>query len=165
MTPFLSFEHKDSVEHALLVFRGTHGIAPENHLITEMKIIKDFVLDREYASVVELCLHVDQVFADMFHWFLTQLPSSILKEVCESPVEEYEERARLVLKLLYKLDLSLEDKVQWSFPDGAHITRLFDPLEHYEEGNQIDSSVEDVGATTTTTVIIPSTQDVELGSN
>ncbi|KAK9138350.1 hypothetical protein Sjap_008944 [Stephania japonica] len=168
-TPFLRFDtelvgHMDSVELALLVFRGTYRRAPENHLITEMKIVKDFVLDREYASVEELCLYVDQVFADMLHWFLTQLPRSVLKEVNESPVEEYEERARLVLKLLHKLDPSLEDKVQWSFPSGANITRLFDPLEHHEEGNQRDFAVEDVGATTTTADIIPSTQDVELGS-
>ncbi|KAK9138354.1 hypothetical protein Sjap_008948 [Stephania japonica] len=40
----------------------------------------------------------------------------------EELFDEYEEGATFVLKLLYKLEWSLEDKVQWLFPDDASIT-------------------------------------------
>ncbi|KAK9138734.1 hypothetical protein Sjap_009328 [Stephania japonica] len=63
----------------------------------------------------------------MLRWYLQQLPDSIFKHVNESMIEENEERARTVLKLLYKLDPLLEDKVQWIFSEGTDITRFFDP--------------------------------------
>ncbi|KAK9081139.1 hypothetical protein Syun_030502 [Stephania yunnanensis] len=131
----------------------------------EVEIIRDFIQDREYASIEELCDYLYQLFADLSHWFLTQFPASILKEVNESPVEEYEERAAAVLKLLYKLDPSLEDEVQWSFPLGANITRFFDPFENSDEGIPSDTTVRAVATAqgTATTVSIPSIRDVELG--
>ncbi|KAK9081318.1 hypothetical protein Syun_031097 [Stephania yunnanensis] len=76
----------------------------------------------------------------MSRWFLKRFPASILKEVHESPVEEYEERATFVLKLLYKLDSSLEDKIQWLFPDsGGTITGFFDTRENRDEGIPSDA--------------------------
>ncbi|KAK9081321.1 hypothetical protein Syun_031100 [Stephania yunnanensis] len=83
----------------------------------------------------------------------TSFPALILKEVNESPVEEYEERAAAVLKLLYKLDPSLEDEVQWSFPLGANITRFFDPFENSDEGIPSDTTVGDVATAEGTATI------------
>ncbi|KAK9138866.1 hypothetical protein Sjap_009460 [Stephania japonica] len=66
----------------------------------------------------------------MLLFFLPQLPIVALKDMNESPIEIREERARSALKLLCKLKL-LQDKVQWSFPEG--ITRLIDPDDDEEE--------------------------------
>ncbi|KAK9159980.1 hypothetical protein Syun_006321 [Stephania yunnanensis] len=92
----------------------------------------------------------------------TLFPASILKEVNES---QYEERAAAVLKLLYKLEPSLEDEVQWSFPLGANITHFFDPFENSDEGIPSDTTVGDVASAqgAVTTVSVPSIRDVELG--
>ncbi|KAK9159973.1 hypothetical protein Syun_006314 [Stephania yunnanensis] len=108
---------------------------------TELQIIREFVVqDREYTSIEELCDTIYQLFADMSHWFLIQFPASILKEVHERAVEEYEERATFVLKLLYNLDSSLEDKIQWLFPDsGGTITGFFDTRENRDEGIPSDA--------------------------
>ncbi|KAK9081326.1 hypothetical protein Syun_031105 [Stephania yunnanensis] len=130
-----------------------------------IQIIRDFIQDCEYASVEELCEYSYQLFVDMSNWFLAQFPASIFREVHESPVEDYEERARFILKLLYKLEPSLEDKVQWSFPVGANITHFLDPYLNFDEGIPSDTILG--GAATakgpSTTDSIPSSQDVELG--
>ncbi|KAK9081328.1 hypothetical protein Syun_031107 [Stephania yunnanensis] len=133
-------EHSTSVEDVLSTFEAVHHIAPEKLMITELQIIREFVQDRECSSIEELCDTIYQLFADMSRWFLKQFPASILIEVHESAVEEYEERATFVLKLLYKLDSSLEDKVQWLFPDnGSTITAFFDTCENRDEGIASDA--------------------------
>ncbi|KAK9081149.1 hypothetical protein Syun_030512 [Stephania yunnanensis] len=160
-----SAEHNTLVSYVLSTLEEVHSIAHEMHMEMEAEIIGDFILDREYASIEELCDYLNQLFADLSHWFLAQFPASILKEVNESSVEEYEERAAAVLKLLYKLEPSLEDEVQWSFPLGTNITRFFDPFENSDEGIPSDTTVGDVATAegTATTVSIPSIRDVELG--
>ncbi|KAK9159978.1 hypothetical protein Syun_006319 [Stephania yunnanensis] len=134
-------EHSTSVEDVLSTFDVVCYTAPEKLMITELQIIREFVVqDREYTSIEELCDTIYQLFADMSRWFLKQFPASILKEVHESAVEEYEERATFVLKLLYKLDSSLEDKVQWLFPEnGSTITAFFDTCENRNEGIPSDA--------------------------
>ncbi|KAK9081320.1 hypothetical protein Syun_031099 [Stephania yunnanensis] len=139
-----SAEHNTLVSYVLSTFEKVHSIAWGKHMEMEAEIIRDFIQDREYASIEELCDYLYQLFADLSHWFLAQFPASILKEVNESPVEEYEERAAAVLKLLYKLDPSLEDEVQWAFPFGANITRFFDPFENSDEGIPSDTTAGDV---------------------
>ncbi|KAK9159994.1 hypothetical protein Syun_006335 [Stephania yunnanensis] len=167
----LNVEKKDSMEDNSLVdsvlstFDEVYQISRAKHMETEVQIIRDFIQDCEYSSVEELCEYIYQLFVDMSHWFLAQFPASIFREVHESPVEDYEERARFILKLLYKLEPSLEDKVQWSFPVGANITRFLDPYVNFDEGIPSDTIVG--GAATakgpSTTDSIPSIQDVELG--
>ncbi|KAK9159992.1 hypothetical protein Syun_006333 [Stephania yunnanensis] len=142
-------EHSTSVEDVLSTFDVVCYTAPEKLMITELQIIREFVVqDREYTSIEELCDTIYQLFADMSRWFLKQFPASILKEVHESAVEEYEERATFVLKLLYKLDSSLEDKVQWLFPDnGSTITAFFDTCENRNEGIPSDAAGGDAADT------------------
>ncbi|KAK9159982.1 hypothetical protein Syun_006323 [Stephania yunnanensis] len=160
-----SAEHNTLVSNVLSTFQEVYSIARGKHMEMEVEIIRDFIQDREYASIEELCDYLNQLFADLSHWFLAQFPASILKEVNESPVEEYEERAAAVLKLLYKLEPSLEDEVQWSFPLGANITHFFDPFENSDEGIPSDTTVGDVASAqgAVTTVSVPSIRDVELG--
>ncbi|KAK9140918.1 hypothetical protein Scep_010599 [Stephania cephalantha] len=160
-----SAEHNTLVSYVLSTFEEVYSIACGKQMEMEVEIIRDFIQDHEYASIEELCDYLYQLFADLSHWFLAQFPASILKEVNESPVEEYEERAAAVLKLLYKLEPSLEDEVQWSFPLGANITRFFDPFENSDEGIPSDTTVGDVATAegTATTVSIPIIRDVELG--
>ncbi|KAK9138853.1 hypothetical protein Sjap_009447 [Stephania japonica] len=95
----------------------------------EMGIIRDFILDQEYASIKELYEHLEQLFVYMLLFFLPQLPIVIFKDVFESPIEFHEERARLVLKLLCKLKL-LEDKVQWLYSENCCIRTLMDHEDH-----------------------------------
>ncbi|KAK9081141.1 hypothetical protein Syun_030504 [Stephania yunnanensis] len=141
-------EHSTSVEDVLSTFEAVRHIAPEKLMITKLQIIREFVQDRECSSIEELCDTIYQLFADMSRWFLKQFVASILKEVHESAVEEYEERATFVLKLLYKLDSSLEDKVQWLFPDnGSTITAFFDTCENRDEGIASDAVEGDVADT------------------
>ncbi|KAK9159770.1 hypothetical protein Syun_006111 [Stephania yunnanensis] len=134
-----------------------------------MEVIVSFILMRqaECTSMEEVYHHLEQLFIDMLHFFLSQLPIAILKEVNESPVEAHEERARFVLKLLYKLK-SLEDKIQWSFPEGYRLIRLMDTEgegindEAGNTENQNATPVDDYhegGATT-----IQEFPDVEMGS-
>ncbi|KAK9081142.1 hypothetical protein Syun_030505 [Stephania yunnanensis] len=160
-----SAEHNTSVSNALSTLEEVYSIGRGKHMVMEVGTIRDFIRDRVYESIGELCDYLYQLFADLSHWFLTQFPASILKEVNESPVEEYAGRAAAVLKLLYKLEPSLEDEVQWSFPLGANITRFFDPIENSDEGIPSDTTVGDVATAqgTATTVSIPSIRDVELG--
>ncbi|KAK9159975.1 hypothetical protein Syun_006316 [Stephania yunnanensis] len=160
-----SMEDNSLVNYVISTFDEVYRIAFAKHMETEVQIIRDFIQDCEYASVEELCEYINQLFVDMSHWFLAQFPASIFREVHESPVEDYEERARFILKLLYKLEPSLEDKVQWSFPVGANITRFLDPYVNFDEGIPSDTILG--GAATakgpSTTDSIPSIQDVELG--
>ncbi|KAK9138882.1 hypothetical protein Sjap_009476 [Stephania japonica] len=152
------------VEVALSKFDAACRDSPEKLTKIEMKIMKDFVEEQSnYASVEDLCNRMERLFAEMLLWFLKQLPSSILEEIQDSPIEEYEERAKIVLKLLYKLDPSLEDKVQWAFPPDVHAQIFFDP---HDQGIQSDTTVliQDVDATTDTG-FIPSDNDVEIGSS
>ncbi|KAK9159983.1 hypothetical protein Syun_006324 [Stephania yunnanensis] len=160
-----STEHNTLVSYVLSTFEEVYSVARGKHMKMEVEIIRDFIQDCEYASIEELCDYFYQLFADSSHWFLTQFPASILKEVNESPIEEYEERAAAVLKLLYKLEPSLEDEVQWSFPLGANITRFFDPFENSDEGIPSDTTVGDIATAegTATTVSIPIIRDIELG--
>ncbi|KAK9138890.1 hypothetical protein Sjap_009484 [Stephania japonica] len=113
---------------------------PDGLAKREMEIIRDFVHSRKYASIEELHKDLEQLFVDMLLFFLPQLPIVIFKDMNESPIEVFEERARYVLKLLCKLKL-LEDKVQWVFPEGCHVTRLMDPED--EEGNDQARNTED----------------------
>ncbi|KAK9140789.1 hypothetical protein Scep_010470 [Stephania cephalantha] len=151
-------------EVVLLKFNAACRDSPEELTKIEMKIMKDFVKEESnYASVEDLCNRMEQLFAEMLLWFLKQLPGSILEEIRNSPIEEYEERAKIVLKLLYKLDPSLEDKVQWAFPPDVHAHNFFDP---HDQGIQSDATVliQDVDATTDTG-LIPSNTAVEIGSS
>ncbi|KAK9085295.1 hypothetical protein Sjap_025706 [Stephania japonica] len=111
-----------SVDEAISSIENEYKAFPVGYAGKEMEIIKDFVIDQEYASIEELYEDLEELFVDMLLFFLPQLPTVIHKEVCESPYEVHEERARSVLKILCKLKL-LEDKVQWLFPEGSRVTR------------------------------------------
>ncbi|KAK9138881.1 hypothetical protein Sjap_009475 [Stephania japonica] len=126
--------HSDSVQQGVAVSNALSTLLEVVSLTNktgsdmreETKKIENFIQERSYTSTEELCDYIEQVFVEMLHWYLQQLPDSILKHVNESLIEENEERARTVLKLLYKLDPLLEDKVQWIFPEGTNITSIFD---------------------------------------
>ncbi|KAK9159483.1 hypothetical protein Syun_005824 [Stephania yunnanensis] len=158
-----------SVAEAISSIKNEWLLFPKGLAAREMDIITAFILirEREYASIEELYHHLEQLFIDMLLFFLSQLPIAILKEVNESPIEVHEEKARFALKLLSKLKL-LEDKVQWSFPQGYHVTRLMDPEE--ENDNQTRQAEipnftpvdQDPGASTIQTSNIH-TPDVEMG--
>ncbi|KAK9145210.1 hypothetical protein Sjap_005113 [Stephania japonica] len=123
-----NFVHSNwSVNDALLCIERECEAFPEGLAAREMHIVKDFIRRREgnYGSILELYGYLELLFVDMLLFFLPQLPIAILKEVNESPIEVHEERARSVLKLLYKLEL-LEDRIEWSFPEGCQVTRLMD---------------------------------------
>ncbi|RZC93718.1 hypothetical protein C5167_016349 [Papaver somniferum] len=92
-------------------------------LIPEFKTISEIVIRGEYKSAEELLGKIKQLFVDMLHYFLSKLPEAIHKDVIESPSEECEERVSLSLKFLCKLE-SLEDKIDWRFPNDSEITRL-----------------------------------------
>ncbi|KAK9138542.1 hypothetical protein Sjap_009136 [Stephania japonica] len=123
---------KDSIlSNRRLVSEAISSIKNEQRqllFVEEMNKITFFILmrEREWASIEELYHHLEQLFVEMLHFFLSQVPIAMLKDMNESPVEAHEEKARFVLKLLCKLKL-LEDKVQWSFPEGYRFTRLMDP--------------------------------------
>ncbi|KAK9138349.1 hypothetical protein Sjap_008943 [Stephania japonica] len=160
-----STEYNTFGEYLISTFSEVYEITHEKHMEIEVQIIRDFIQDCEYTSVEELCDYIYQLFVDMLRLFLTQFPALIFKEVHESPVEDYEERSRFILKLLFKLEPSLEDKVQWSFPVGANITRFLDPYENFDKGIPSDTTVGDAATVEVPSMTdsIPSIQDVEVG--
>ncbi|KAK9138865.1 hypothetical protein Sjap_009459 [Stephania japonica] len=121
-----------SVNEALTSIGNEWEAFPDGVGKMEIQIIMGFIRGQAHASIEELYEDLEQLFVDMLLFFLPQLPIVALKDMNESPIEIREERARSALKLLCKLKL-LEDKVQWSFPEG--ITRLIDPDDDEEECN------------------------------
>ncbi|KAK9159766.1 hypothetical protein Syun_006107 [Stephania yunnanensis] len=119
--------NNSSMSDAISSIKNEHQQFHAGLVAREMEVIISFILmhQAECTSMEEVYRHLEQLFIDMLHFVLSQLPIAILKDVNESPVEAHEERARFVLKLLYKLK-SLEDKIQWSFPEGYRVTRLMD---------------------------------------
>ncbi|KAK9138553.1 hypothetical protein Sjap_009157 [Stephania japonica] len=133
-----------------------------------MDIFVNFVSMREMecTSIEELYDHLEQLFVDILHLFLSQFPIAILKDVNESPIEVHEEKATFVLKLLCKLKL-LEDKVQWLFPEGYHFTRSMD-LEDSDQARNTENQnhtpgFDDQDGGATTIQEVPEL-DVEMGS-
>ncbi|KAK9138672.1 hypothetical protein Sjap_009266 [Stephania japonica] len=89
----------------------------------EVAVIIDFIEHKSYASIEELINNVQQLYVDMLNKFLTQLPGVIFKDIVESPPEDLEERVKLALKIVHKIE-KLEAFLQWSFPVGTTISNL-----------------------------------------
>ncbi|KAK9140667.1 hypothetical protein Scep_010348 [Stephania cephalantha] len=83
----------------------------ENEVGFIFEMINDF--RREKKSLEELCHHMKQVAIDILHLFLMELPNAIFKYISDSPYEEFEERIRLSLKFICRLDL-IDSKISWS---------------------------------------------------
>ncbi|KAK9146477.1 hypothetical protein Sjap_006380 [Stephania japonica] len=113
-----------NVDHACQILPYKFTVADE------LKTFMNFVKEQEYATMTELVDCVEQLFSEMLHHFLAQLPICVYKDVHKGSNNDYEERARRITKLLCELDSSLEDKVQWKFHDGWHSSHsciIFDP--------------------------------------
>ncbi|KAK9155071.1 hypothetical protein Sjap_002551 [Stephania japonica] len=144
---------------------ASEEIAFEELITIELKVIRDFINEGQHTSMEGLCDYIEQLFSEMLRFFLAQLPVSILKDVNEGPIEDSEERARFVAKFLCCLDPSLEDKVQWTFPEGTNITSFFDIShhQHHHDANvQHDTSTQEGGSSATAYQNAPTgTHDLE----
>ncbi|KAK9138867.1 hypothetical protein Sjap_009461 [Stephania japonica] len=156
-----------SVPEAISSIKNECLVFPKGLAAREMGIITAFILilEREYASIEQLYHHMEQLFIDMLLFFLSQLPTAILKDVNESPIEVHEERARFALKLLSKLIL-LQDRVQWAFSQGYNVTQLMDPQEEENNNPTIQNFTpadQDHDGASTTQTSNNHTPDVEMG--
>ncbi|KAK9141190.1 hypothetical protein Scep_010871 [Stephania cephalantha] len=89
----------------------------------EVTVITDFIKRKEHPTIKDLQNYMEQLFADMLNEFLVQFPNAIYREITECHLEEYEEKVRMALKLICRVQ-PLEKKIQWSFPTGTNITAL-----------------------------------------
>ncbi|KAK9138570.1 hypothetical protein Sjap_009164 [Stephania japonica] len=164
---YVSTHSNWSVSEAISLIKNERGPF-EEPVGREMDVFVNFVSMREmeYTSIEELYAHLEQLFVVILHFFLSQFPIAVLKDVNESPIEVHEEKARFVLKLLCKLKL-LEDEVQWLYPEGYRFTRLMDLQgEDSDEARNTENQNltpgfddQDGGATA-----IQEVPDVEMGS-
>ncbi|KAF5200917.1 hypothetical protein FRX31_009495 [Thalictrum thalictroides] len=116
-------EPSSDLDRAVVIITNLKRVLPLDLVRRELGYIMEFINRRTYSSIEDLYTFIEQLFVDILHTLLTQLPVAIFKLLTESPVEEFEGRATLAFKLLCKLE-SLEGKVQWSYPVGCNISRL-----------------------------------------
>ncbi|KAK9137821.1 hypothetical protein Sjap_008415 [Stephania japonica] len=95
----------------------------DDNVKEEIVVIIDFIEHKSYASIEELISNAQLLSVDMLNKFLTQLPGVIFKDIVESPPEDWEERVKLALKIVHKIE-QLEVLLQWSLPVGTTISNL-----------------------------------------
>ncbi|KAK9111324.1 hypothetical protein Scep_018843 [Stephania cephalantha] len=78
----------------------------------EMDIIKKFLQDYDSRRIHAMYKDLEEAFICSLYDFLYRLPDAVIKEVEESPIEEHEERARVVAKLVCKYKL-LDDVLDY----------------------------------------------------
>lgn len=91
------------------------------HLVTDQ--VSHFISYRQNESEEVVYGRIKQVFVDMLHAFLDQLPDAVYCHIRESPVEEYHDRVRLGLGFISKLN-SVESHIRFLLPSGDDITSL-----------------------------------------
>ncbi|KAK9098328.1 hypothetical protein Syun_025373 [Stephania yunnanensis] len=92
--------------------------------------------------------HTNKGKGKVLEHFLSQLPVSVFREVNDSSFKNWEERGRFITKRLCELDSSLEDKVQWKFPEvdwtstnyPENVWKVIDERGEEEDGNHRRSS-------------------------
>lgn len=89
-------------------------------IIAELGIIVDFI-NRHTHSFQDLSTSMEELFVVMVRFLLAPLPMAIFKTLSDSPDEDYEDRAKLALKLLYRVE-PLDAQIQWVFPDGYNFS-------------------------------------------
>ncbi|KAK9160179.1 hypothetical protein Syun_006520 [Stephania yunnanensis] len=121
-----------AVKFAISNVRRAYRILPDGLTSFELEILWEFIKEQVYETVKGLCDCLEQLFCEMLQHFLSQLPVSVFREVNDSSFENWEERGRFITKRLCELDSSLEDKVQWKFPEGWPDTaRFFDSAQDH----------------------------------
>lgn len=103
--------------------------------------VSNFISYQREEKSEDVYCRIEQIFVDMLHAFLSQLPVAVFTHMQEGPVEEYQERVRLGLCFISKLR-SMESLVTFSLPSGSNITSLFSaetpatptPVENQEQG-------------------------------
>ncbi|KAK9138828.1 hypothetical protein Sjap_009422 [Stephania japonica] len=108
----------DPVKYAVSNVERAFCVLPHKELLEDdLRAIRSFIRLRQYATIEEFCECIEQLFSEMLHFFLTQLPNCVSKVAKEVSVEDCEAQARSTTKLLCEvLDSRLEDKVGWIFP-------------------------------------------------
>ncbi|KAF6144802.1 hypothetical protein GIB67_038901 [Kingdonia uniflora] len=99
---------------------------PKDIVSEELDILVNLIEIRACASNEELYNFIKQIFVDLLHEVLKELPNIIFFYVIESPVEEYESRVSRVMKFVCKIEL-LGTRVSWVFPKDTNILCLVAP--------------------------------------
>ncbi|KAL5710960.1 hypothetical protein ACHQM5_021463 [Ranunculus cassubicifolius] len=89
-------------------------------VLAELGIIVDFI-NRDAHSIQDLLNSMEKLFVVMVHVLLAPLPTAIFKTLSDSLDEEYEDRVKLALTLLYKVE-PLDAQIQWVFPEGYNFS-------------------------------------------
>ncbi|KAK9087879.1 hypothetical protein Syun_030273 [Stephania yunnanensis] len=132
---------------------------PDELVDEESKVVRYFIHRGPFTYVTMDALRgdVQQLFCEMLHHVLAQLPICVYKDVHQGEVEDCEKRAKYITKCLCEMDPLLEGLVQWKFPDGwpANSSRIFDLPQggshHHSNARKDISSTEDGGNITNIT--------------
>ncbi|KAF9597505.1 hypothetical protein IFM89_019032 [Coptis chinensis] len=112
------------LNRSLAIIKELKTALPSNFVWDEVGIIVDFISnDHDYSYIEDLYNYIELLFVNMLYTFLPQLPHALYKEVSESPAEDFNDRVRRSLGILYKIE-SLDDQIHWSFPTGPHPWQL-----------------------------------------
>ncbi|KAL5720753.1 hypothetical protein ACHQM5_013392 [Ranunculus cassubicifolius] len=143
-----TFATQSEIDRAVFIIKELKNAMASDVLWDEVGTVTEFLNRRNYSSIEELYEYMKQILVDMLHLFLAELPVVIYDEVKESPPEDYEERLRVCLKLLWKIK-PLEGIIQWSFPVGCDISSLISHVPDIEiqdktseEANASDDTLE-----------------------
>lgn len=114
---------QSELDRALEIILRLKNTLPSDVVWKEVGAVSRFILCREYTSIEELYSYMEQMFVNMLHKYLSQIPNAIFKELTESPAEEFDVRTRVALKLLCRFE-PVEALIQWSFPVQCNISSL-----------------------------------------
>ncbi|KAL5702323.1 hypothetical protein ACHQM5_027553 [Ranunculus cassubicifolius] len=112
------YHSQPQLSRALVILKELTVVMVRDLIYEDVRAIRDLICKQEFETVEDLYCRIEQIYVDMLHFVLRKFPNAILKEMTESPAEEFEERTKHVLKLLFKIE-SVEAQIQWSFPTGS----------------------------------------------
>ncbi|KAF5200190.1 hypothetical protein FRX31_010215 [Thalictrum thalictroides] len=95
----------------------------------EIEYMVDFINLQNCSSIEELSEFIKEMLVYMLRLLITQLPVAIHKSLSECPREEFEQKLRLALSFMFKMEstVALEDEIDWSFPpEGGFSSFMID---------------------------------------
>lgn len=121
--------HRSQESQFHFIIRNVEDALPQGLVREEALLITKFITDgysRSTEPIHTLYDFILQLFVDMLHMFLTQLPHAVYKEVTQSTAEGFYESVKASLGILWRIK-SLETQIQWSFPVECDICDLTTP--------------------------------------
>ncbi|KAF5193146.1 hypothetical protein FRX31_017267 [Thalictrum thalictroides] len=113
----------DALDQALAIMQRLkdRSVLAKGNLWPQLGDVVDFINRKTYLSVEDLYTSIEQLFVDMLHITLAQLPAAIFKSLSDSSAEEFEDRVQLAMKFLFKTGC-LEDIIRWWSPSEYNIS-------------------------------------------